>query len=234
MIEKMRKYSFVLYHLDYEAFLSDLQKLGVVHIIRNSEDKTPTQIQNQELIKDYLECTKFLTKLNSDSQKIANPLPTKALFNKISKAREEKEGLTRHLEQTRKQIRDLEPWGHFDYALMHKLREYGLSIDFHYCLKNHFNKEWEEQYPIQIINERNGILYFVVLTNDGSPALEADTFSFHHHTLQEFEKEYAAAEAKIADIETYLKDISHSAIEAFTVEIKQLSTSYDYEDATHQ
>ena len=32
MIEKMRKYSFVLYHRDYEAFLAQLQKLGVLHL----------------------------------------------------------------------------------------------------------------------------------------------------------------------------------------------------------
>jgi len=234
MIEKMRKYSFVIYHLDYETFLTDLQKLGVVHIIRNSEDKSPTQIHNQELIADYMETTKFLTKLKSEAPKHANPLPTKALFNKITQAREEKEASTRHLDQVRKQIHDLEPWGHFDYAMLRKLREYGLSIDFHYCLKNHFNKEWEAQYPIQIINERNGILYFVVLSSDVSPALEADTFSFHHHTLQEFEADFAATEAKIADINTYLTDISPTAIAAFTDEIKQLSAAYDYEDATHQ
>jgi V/A-type H+-transporting ATPase subunit I len=149
-------------------------------------------------------------------------------------AREEKDNLTRHLDQVRKQIKDLEPWGHFDYALLRELREYGLNLDFHTCQKNHFKQEWEEMYPIHVIGERSGILYFVVLTTDGSPALEADTFSFHHHTLQEFEADYASTEAKIADIDTYLRDISPTAIEAFTEEIKQLSASYDYEDATHQ
>lgn len=230
----MRKYSFVLYHLDYAQFLTDLQKLGLVHIIRNSDQKSPLQLQNLELIADYTECSKFLTKLNSEAVKHANPLPTKALFNKIMQAREERDSLARHLDSVRKQIRDLEPWGHFDYALLRKLREYGINLDFHTCLKNHFKKEWEELYPIKVINERNGILYFVVLTNNGSPALEADTFSFHHHTLNEFETDYASTEAKIADIDTYLKDISPTAIEAFTEEIKQLSQSYDYEDATHQ
>lgn len=234
MIEKMRRYSFVIYHLDYEQFLTDLQKLSLVHIIRSSEHKSPLQLQNLELIAEYTECSKYLTKLNSEASKQANPLPNKALLNKIMQAREEKEKLQRHLDTIRKQIRDLEPWGHFDYALLRKLREFGINLDFHTCLKNHFKKEWEELYSIKIINERNGVLYFVVLTNNGSPALEADTFSFHHHTLQEYEIDFASTEAIIADIDTYLHDISPTALDAFTEEIKLLSQTYDYEDATHQ
>jgi len=41
MIEKMRKYTFVLYHQDYENFLAELQKLGLVHIIRSCDEKKP-------------------------------------------------------------------------------------------------------------------------------------------------------------------------------------------------
>ncbi|MDY0151101.1 MAG: V-type ATPase 116kDa subunit family protein [Candidatus Cloacimonas sp.] len=234
MIEKMRKYSFVLYHLDYESFLTDLQNLGLVHIIRNVNTKTDFQLQSLEIIKEYNECSKYLTKLSSEAKKQTTPLPTKALLNKINRARDEKEEFVRRSESVKKLIHDLEPWGHFDYELLKKLRANGISLDFHSCQKSHFKQEWAEKYPLQVIGERSGILYFVVLTNSGSPALEADSFSFHHHTMQEFENELAAVKEKIADIEEYLKDIAPTAIEMFTAEIKQLSQACDYEDATHQ
>lgn len=234
MIEKMRKYSFVLYHLDYESFVTDLQKLGLVHLIRNSEEKSEAQILNLELIKEYSECSSYLAKLKSSAGRQANPLPTKALLNKINTAREERDRLSHQADVLRKQIRDLVPWGHFDYELVRKLRKAGLHIDFHSCLKNHFKKEWAEQYPLQIINEHSGILYFVVLSDSGSPALEADTFSFHHHTLQEFENQLKDTEAQINSVDEYLKDISPTAIEAFKEEISQLSQGYDFEDALGQ
>ena len=88
MIEKMRKYSFVLYHLDYESFIQNLQQLGLLHIIRSNNSKTDSQIQNLELIKDYSECSTYLQKLNSASLIQAQVLPLKALFNKIIHARE--------------------------------------------------------------------------------------------------------------------------------------------------
>jgi V/A-type H+-transporting ATPase subunit I len=234
MIEKMRKYSFVLYHQDYESFLTDLQKLGLVHIIRNCDTKTDLQLKNLELIKEYSDCSKFLNKLGSEAKKQASPLPTKAILNKITQAREEKESLLRHAESVRKQIRDLEPWGHFDYNLLHKLRASGINIDFHSCLKNHFKPEWAEKYSIHTIGERSGIVYFVVLTNDGSPSLEADTFSFHQHTLQEHENDLSATLQKIADIDQYLMDIAPTAVDLFAEEIKQLSHAYDFEDANLQ
>ncbi|HNQ43393.1 MAG TPA: V-type ATPase 116kDa subunit family protein [Candidatus Cloacimonadota bacterium] len=234
MIEKMKKYSFVLYHLDYTKFLSRLQDLGMVHIIRSCDDKTPELIQNHELIGEYAEAVKYLTRLNSTASKTATNLPTKAVLNKVNSAREERESLVRHEETIKKNIRELLPWNHFDYKLVSRIRNAGIGIDFHYCLKNHFKSEWQDQYAIRIIGERSGILYFVVLYSGDSPALEADTFSFHQHTLQEFEQDQAHTLAKINDIDTYLQGIAPTAIELFETEIKRLSSDYDYVDATLQ
>jgi V/A-type H+-transporting ATPase subunit I len=234
MIEKMRKYSFVLYHLDFEAFLTDLQKLGLVHLIRNSEEKSESQQKSLELIKEYSECSAYLAKLNSKAPKQSVQLPTKALLNKINSAREEREKLLHQSDVVKKQIRDLTPWGHFDYDLVRKLRRAGLRIDFHSCLKNHFKKEWTEQYAIQIIYEHSGLVYFVVISDTGSPALEADTFSFHHHTLQEFENQLTDLNGQITAIDEYFTDIAPAAIELFGEEISHLSHSYEYEDALGQ
>ncbi|MEN6444968.1 MAG: V-type ATPase 116kDa subunit family protein [Candidatus Cloacimonas sp.] len=234
MIEKMRKYTFVLYHQDYENFLAELQKLGVVHIIRSCDEKTESQTKNLELMKEYGECVKFLTKLKSTAPKQASPLPTKALLNKINEARAEKEKLLHTIDQVKKQIRDLSPWGHFDYDLVRKLKESGLTIRFHTCLKNHFKPEWQEKYPLSIINEVGGILYFVVITDDGDPCLESDTFSFHQHTLQEFENKLVELENQQKDIDDYLYSIAPTAIEMFNEELKRLSREYEFEDALQQ
>jgi predicted RecB family endonuclease len=92
MIEKMRKYSFVLYHRDYEAFLAQLQKLGVLHLIRNTEAKTESLVKNLELIGDFAEATSFLQKLASEAEKTATALTPKMLLNKITEAARRKTG----------------------------------------------------------------------------------------------------------------------------------------------
>lgn len=234
MIEKMRKYSFVLYHQDYEDFLRELQKLGVVHLIKNTDAKTDTLIKNLELIEDYAESVKFLKKLKSEADKSTTTLSAKMLFNKISEARSERDQLMRSLDILNKNIRDLTPWGHFDYDLERKIEAKGVIVDFHTCLKNHFKPQWKEDYALEVINEVNGIIYFVVFYTGKPPILDADTFSFHHHTLQELETQLSETEARIKDIDSYLENTAPMGIELFETEIQNLSQTCDYESATMQ
>lgn len=234
MIEKMRKYSFVLYHMDYEGFLRELQNLGVVHLIRNSDAKTESLLKNMELIEDYAEAVRFLARLSSEAPKTQTNLTAKMLFNRIKEARDERDQLTRKADVLKKQIRDLLPWGHFDYSMETKIENQGVMIDFHTCLKNHFKPEWQEQHCIEIINEVGGILYFVVLYTGEKPVIEADTFSFHHHTLQELEGQLRETESQIKDIDEYLAGIAPTAMEMFSGEIRNLSSTCEFEEATLQ
>lgn len=234
MIEKMRKYSFVLFHSDYESFLADLQRLGVVHIIRSTDARTDSQVWQLELMGRYNDALKLLKKIGSDKEKGNTSLPTKALLNRIEQAVSEKDDLRRQEDILKKQIRELSPWGHFDYELETQLENAGVKVDFHTCLKNHFKPEWLEQYCIRQINELGGIVYFVVLYTGEKPALDCDTFSFHKHTLREFETQLDELQQRIADIDLFLNETAPEAIQRFEDEIRRISGEYDYEDATLQ
>ncbi|HOH78170.1 MAG TPA: V-type ATPase 116kDa subunit family protein [Candidatus Cloacimonadota bacterium] len=234
MIEKMRKYSFVLFHSDYESFLADLQRLGVVHIIRSTDARTDSQVRQLELMGRYNDALKLLKKIGSDKEKGNTSLPTKALLNRIEQAVSEKDDLRRQEDILKKQIRELSPWGHFDYELETQLENAGVKVDFHTCLKNHFKPEWLEQYCIRQINELGGIVYFVVLYTGEKPALDCDTFSFHKHTLREFETQLEELQQRIADIDLFLNETAPEAIQRFEEEIQRISGEYDYEDATLQ
>ncbi|MCB5262789.1 MAG: hypothetical protein LHW64_00910 [Candidatus Cloacimonetes bacterium] len=234
MIEKMKKYTFVLYHAEYEEFLAKLQELGLLHIIRSTDEKTDSLARNQELLREYAEALKFLSKVELSETKSSTNLPTKALLNQINNARQEKDDLERKKDVLRKQIRDLEPWGNFDYKLVKKLRESGVGIEFYHCLKNHYQPEWEEEHTIKTIGERSGILYFIVLCQGESPALEADKFSFHQQTLQELEQIATDTEKRIEAVDEYFGSIAATATQIFTAELSRITTEYDFEDASLQ
>ncbi|MCB5257307.1 MAG: hypothetical protein LHW63_07375 [Candidatus Cloacimonetes bacterium] len=234
MIEKMKKYTFVLYHREYPDFLSKLQELGMVHIIRSTDDRSEKLLQDRDLLDTYSEALNFLAKMENDESKSTTNLPTKALLNQINNAREEKDNLQHKREMLRKQIKDLEPWGHFEYDMVKELQKNGIAVQFYHCLKNHFKPEWQQEYCVRIINERAGILYFVLLFNGEAPALEADRFSFHNKTLFELEKELEECDTRIASIDEYFISIAKIATELFQKEIKRISSEYDYEDASLQ
>lgn len=234
MIEKMKKYSFVLYHLDYRSFLERLQELGMLHIIRQTSEKTDELKQNSEMIKEYLECIRSLKKKVSDAPKPQSNLPAKTLLNNINKAFAEKENLLRTKETLVKQIWELSPWGHFDYQMLEKLRAGGIKVKFHQVPKSQFKDAWQKEHAVQIIGERSGTIYFIVLYTGEDPALEADGFGFHQESLKELEANLKATEARIEDIEAYFADNAAMAIETFEREIARLTTLYDFEDASLQ
>ncbi len=233
MIEKMRKYSFVLYHQDYVSFLTQLQKLGVVHIEKSKQVTSETMEKQQELIGEYSEAIKFLQKIQA-TEAVSTNLPPKALLNKIKSAREEREKLNRSYDLLKKEIHELEPWGHHDRELAHQIRDYGVGISYHTCLKNHFKPEWQEQYPLQIINEMNGIVYFAILYLGEKPVIEAENFSFHHHSLIEVEKHAEEVLEQIKGIDDFYKSIAPTAIEMFNSELEKLIREHDFEDALGQ
>ena len=233
MIEKMRKYSFVLFHQDYESFLTQLQKLGVVHVEKNKVVTSDIMVKQQELIGEYSETIKFLQKVQA-TDAVSTNLPSKALLNKIKKAREERDQLNRQYDVVKKQIHELEPWGHFDRNLAQRIKAYGLGISYYTCLKNHFKPEWQEQYPIQIINEVNGILYFALVYFGEKPVIEAESYSFHEHSLNEVEKQAANIIDQIKGIDDFYKSIAPTAIEMFNTELDTLIRDYEFEDAMGQ
>ncbi|MDD5537190.1 MAG: hypothetical protein PHS36_08460, partial [Candidatus Cloacimonetes bacterium] len=69
MIEKMKKYTFVLYHREYPDFLSKLQELGMVHIIRSTDDRSEKLLQDRDLLDTYSEALNFLAKMENDESK---------------------------------------------------------------------------------------------------------------------------------------------------------------------
>ncbi len=81
------------------------------------------------------------------------------------------------------------------------------------------------------VTERSGILYFAVLYTGEAPQIEADKFSFHQHSLNDYENQLAELEERHKDVVDYLKNISATANKEFTDEIENLSKSYEYTKA---
>ncbi|MDD2331444.1 MAG: V-type ATPase 116kDa subunit family protein [Candidatus Cloacimonetes bacterium] len=241
MIAPMRKYSFLLYHLDYENFLSDLQKLGVVHIIRNKVVETESLKSSLALIENYSEAIRFLGKhLKEDSQAQDTQLVAKMLLRQLATARERKEQLTHERDIILRQLHDLRPWGNFNTGLVPELEKAGINVRFYTCPKVIYKPEWEEHYLIESIHEEYGKLFFIEL-DDGNgdkhptrPVIEADLFTFPKQSLAEYERELKSKTEELEGIEVYFTGIAKTATQLFEDEIHKLTTDYEFEDALQQ
>ena len=170
MVKKMRKFSFLIYHNDYDIFLQDLRDLGLIHVAQQEKEVE----YNDELegyisqLKKLQESRKILEKTISDDK---GETPTNAadidlgykIPQKIQEIQERIATLNQQLQVSSKELESLEPWGNFETETVKNLKLAGYNIDFFSTQKSAYNPEWETLYNAILINEANRY-YFVTVT----------------------------------------------------------------------
>lgn len=143
MITKMKKYTFLVFHRDYEAFLEQLRSLGVVHITEKAsgtaEDATLQSLLQQA---DRLRKT------------IAQGAPDQLL--------QEKANVESRIAATEKEAQAMAVWGDFSAKSMEKLQQAGYSLRFFVCPQKKFDAEWGTEVAVE-----KGQVYFVVVEKAG-------------------------------------------------------------------
>ena len=143
MITKMKKYTFLVFHRDYEAFLEQLRSLGVVHITEKAsgtaEDATLQSLLQQA---DRLRKT------------IAQGAPDQLL--------QEKANVESRIAATEKEAQAMAVWGDFSAKTIEKLQQAGYSLRFFVCPQKKFDAEWGTEVAVE-----KGQVYFVVVEKAG-------------------------------------------------------------------
>ncbi len=175
----MRKFSFLIYHNDYDIFLQDLRELGLIHVAKHDEKEVD---QNDELdyylseLKKLEESKKILKKSISDEkivieQNVADVELGYQIPQKIEIVQEHIATLNQQLQVSSRELEALEPWGNFDPEMIKKLQRFGYNIDFFSIQKSAYNPEWENMYNAILINESTRY-YFITVTQQDNTAEE--------------------------------------------------------------
>ena len=171
MIEKMTKYSWILLSGDKQEFLERLRTLGVVDITRSSK---PVDRHSQDMLSS-IESTQALVKElenGSDAH--------------LTQLKSEREELAHTLEE-------ISVWGDYDRSL---LRGIGLPVRFHCVQTKRFEPLWAENYPLEVIGEKDGKTWFVTVGADDFPVKEIPAPTM---TVSEARDALVAKEMEIED-----------------------------------
>ncbi len=172
MILPMFKYSFLVYHGEYEKFLDDIRELGVVDIIEK-KDKTSEEIKEKyDLVKQITTTIKFLQKRGIKQEKQTST-SGKEIFEEMNKLRDEQEEKLQQLNALQKEMSLVRPWGDFLAEDIKKLKEKGIILKFYTCSAKRYQEAWENEYPVKIIGRQAGNVFFVVVER-GDESIELD------------------------------------------------------------
>ena len=176
MIVKMSKYAFMVYHREYDTFLSALRDLGVVHV-----KETNSILDNAELQALLAErkrvntALRYCKGLNAQSKEVvlapARELNKEAglkLVDKLEELQEKKVQLQAAKAALEKDIAYMDIWGEFSYANIRRLKKAGFDVTFFSCPTSKYEPKWGEEYNAFLVNNFQSVTYFVTVTKTGT------------------------------------------------------------------
>jgi V/A-type H+/Na+-transporting ATPase subunit I len=219
MIVKMKKYAFLVYHGDYDKFLSDLQELGVVHIVeRNGEAAEEIKLKIN-LIKRLDTAIKHL-KTRLPAHKISKEIKPGTdcieLLDRYDKLYLDIDQRHQKLHQLNKELNGQTPWGDFSIELVRKIEQEGVAIKFFTAGKKSFSEEWKDKYRLEIVSETTGNINFAVFFRPGeSVDIKADEIKLFDRSVSDIKQEIKAVKDRIAEDKKSLDSIAEGYLRTF-------------------
>lgn len=172
MVAKMKKFTFLAYYRDYDAFLHDLRDLGLIHVAA-SDRPVEDNGQPDELpvkLKQLREAQKILNRQIDKKSAVPPNEPDisrgKTIPREIELIQNATASLNQQLQVSIKERELLRPWGNFDPENIERLRKAGYMLDFFIVPDNRYNPEWETAYDAVVVKRETSRTYFVTLTKN--------------------------------------------------------------------
>ena len=203
MIEKMTRYNFILLGGEEEKFLTGLQELGVVDITRSFK---PVDDISSRLLHDAENLKSAILFLQDQDFPDVTPLPVVA-EDPATEAFHLQQRLSElHLkvETALKERADRQPWGRFNQADLKGLEERGFKIRWYCVPQKKFLPEWSAQVPLQVINEEDGNVWFVTISDDPCYTFPVKDIPAPMGDFTESEAEIQQYEADIEEIKGHI------------------------------
>lgn len=144
MISQMKKYTFLVFHRDYETFLSQLRDLGVVHITQ----KAAGLIEDNASLQAALQHEDELRRL------IAQGAPDQMI--------QERAAIEERIAAAKEAAQHAAIWGDFNPERVAALQAAGYTLRFFVCSEKAYLEEW----GVAVTNE-GGKTYFVQVNHAG-------------------------------------------------------------------
>ena len=146
MITQMKKYTFLVFHREYEAFLEQLREVGVVHITEKAAGMA-----------DDAHLQELLAKAENIRKIIAQGAPDQLLT--------EKANLEQRIASTKKEADRMAIWGDFSAERLEQLKAAGYTLRYFSCAKKLFQEEWGI-----VVAEDGATVYFVHVSKNSEPS----------------------------------------------------------------
>jgi len=243
MIVKMNKYAFMVYHKEYETFLSDLRDAGVVHLVETKSTADNKELQESLIQRKRIDTLKRYFKTLLADQKDVQQAPARdisvkeglRLVQKIEECQDKKALLESARQTLEKEIAYMEIWGEFTYSNINKLQRAGYHVTFFTCPAAKFNEDWVEKYNAIQISTYQSVVYFITITKIGEVIeIDAERPKMPDRGLAKLRARYNKQLEDIKAIGGRLKQYAVEDYNTLDMLDKKLHNQFNYSNAIVQ
>ncbi|NOY96986.1 MAG: V-type ATP synthase subunit I [Chlorobi bacterium] len=226
----MIKFSFLVFHSNYEKFLNDIQEIGTVHIKTQQEGDLNDEIA--ALLDDYNKIKNTLKELNARDLKgspVKKDLKWREVVDRFEELNNERIKYQKLKEELIVLIKQNAPWGEYSKSKIKKLEEFGVVARFFKIKEGKFNEQWLTDYPVQIINRVGKEIFLVSFDPDFNFLEYAEEVRLPEVDVINLEKQLAGVEKEISKVEKKLDRLAVSGIPVLTQTQLDLFSSIEFQ-----
>ena len=216
MITPMTKLTMLIYHRDYNQFLTDLRDHGVVHVHTKKETLQDEVLKAKMTeVKHVNNVIKLLSQQSTvNGQKtLTTELRNEELLNCIDSKFAEIDSIQQQIASLQKDDNVYNVWGEFPEDKIKQIQSNNWDLRFFSVPQSKYDESWEQEFNAFIINEISGFKYFTTLTSkDKDVNIEAEKYHFPSLSKSEIKTKIEELTSKLNETRQYLCEISEDAI----------------------
>ena len=218
MIEKMKKFTFLVTDREYDGFIESIRELGVVHVTQLQQGATSTELQEALYLErrysaamDFLKIygAKYALKSDTLTPEYDSPL---SLLQKVEELQVQENVLLHEEDELAKELDMLDPWGDFSPERVQSLSE-TISMQMHFfrCGSKRFKAEWLDKFYAVPVADFNKKTYFVTFS-ETRPEIAAEHLVLPQKSLSQVKGEIAEVKKQKYAVRQQLSAVANSLL----------------------
>jgi V/A-type H+/Na+-transporting ATPase subunit I len=215
MIVPMSKFSFLVFHKDYQEFLDQVRALGAVHLIEKQKEVSDDLREKYDLIKQIHGVVKTLEKREMEPTARPTTVGGQKAYEEAMALLEELEQKVGQIQQLSKEMSHIRHWGDYSPETLRKLKENNLHLKFYTVSNRKFRESWLQEYPISVVGQHGGLIYFVLVKNGQEEAeIDAEEMRPPERPISELQHYHNEIEKDIEEINGKIDALAANSVEA--------------------
>lgn len=233
MIGKMTKYTFLVYHKEYDSFLEQLREQGVLHVKQRESEEAVDNSQLQSLLSRKIQLDELKKDmLNTLGREEAQTTGASTNIEEVTKAYAQfgiqRNALSLELNNMQQEYDLLSPWGKIDWQRIQQIEEAGYDVAF-YSTTNLSEEDQKAFNLIEVGESGSRLLFMAFNPKDTHVDLMAEKISLPRKDVDQLFSDIETMKAKIRALDEEKRSYAAAHIQDVNGTLAQLQDSINLE-----